>query len=320
MRFRMKKILTLLFCVTTVIVSAQTLNYPYPVQFLSLNIEQQPVKMAYMDVPSSKPNGKAVLLLHGKNFNAYYWKDVIGFLTDNGYRVVIPDQVGWGRSDKPNIHYSFHLLAANTKNLLDTLGIQKVNVIGHSMGGMLATRFALMFPQTVEKLIYENPIGLEDYKTFVPYHTVDEQYNNELKANFESLKKYQQSYYPEWKPEYDQYVTAQYEALQIPDFKTATWASALTYQMIYEQPVVYEFKNITAPTLIIIGQEDRTIVGKNLLSKELAAQHGNYPQLGKWLQNQIMNSKLSELKAVGHIPHIQSLPAFKDAVLNFLKT
>ncbi|MBO9684010.1 MAG: alpha/beta hydrolase [Flavisolibacter sp.] len=315
----MKKILTLLLCVTTLIATAQSLNYPYPVHFLPLNIEQQPVKMAYMDVPSSKPNGKAVLLLHGKNFNGYYWKDVITFLTDNGYRVVVPDQVGWGRSDKPNIHYSFHLLAANTKKLLDTLEIQRVNVIGHSMGGMVATRFALMFPKTVEKLIYENPIGLEDYKTFVPYRSVNEQYNSELKASFESLKNYQQTYYPQWKPEYDQYVTAQYEALQIPDFKTATWASALTYQMIYEQPVVYEFKNIKAPTLIIIGQEDRTVVGKNLLSKELVAQHGNYPQLGKWLQSQIRNSKLTELKGVGHIPHIQSLPAFKDAVLNFLK-
>lgn len=231
---------------------------------------------------------------------------------------LISGQVGWGRSDKPDVHYSFHLLAANTKSLLDTLGIQKINVIGHSMGGMLATRFALMYPQTVEKLIYENPIGLEDYKTFVPYHSVDEQYNNELKANFESLKKYQQSYYPEWKPEYDQYVTAQYEALQTPDFKTATWASALTYQMIYEQPVVYEFKNVTIPTLIIVGQEDRTIVGKNLLSREVIAQHGNYPQLGKWLQRQIKNSKLEELKGVGHIPHIQSLERFKTAVINFL--
>lgn len=314
----MKKILFSFLCFITITLSAQTLNYPYPVKFLSLSIEQQTVKMAYMDVPSSKPNGKAVLLLHGKNFNGYYWKDVIAFLTDNGFRVIVPDQVGWGRSDKPDVHYSFHLLAANTKSLLDTLGIQKINVIGHSMGGTLATRFALMYPQTVEKLIYENPIGLEDYKTFVPYHSVDEQYNNELKANFESLKKYQQSYYPEWKPEYDQYVTAQYEALQTPDFKTATWASALTYQMIYEQPVVYEFKNVAIPTLIIVGQEDRTIVGKNLLSREVIAQHGNYPQLGKWLQRQIKNSKLEELKGVGHIPHIQSLERFKTAVINFL--
>jgi pimeloyl-ACP methyl ester carboxylesterase len=314
----MKKILFSFLYFITITLSAQTLNYSYPVKFLSLSIEQQTVKMAYMDVPSSKPNGKAVLLLHGKNFNGYYWKDVIAFLTDNGFRVIVPDQVGWGRSDKPDVHYSFHLLAANTKSLLDTLGIQKINVIGHSMGGMLATRFALMYPQTVEKLIYENPIGLEDYKTFVPYHSVDEQYNNELKANFESLKKYQQSYYPEWKPEYDQYVTAQYEALQTPDFKTATWASALTYQMIYEQPVVYEFKNVAIPTLIIVGQEDRTIVGKNLLSREVIAQHGNYPQLGKWLQRQIKNSKLEELKGVGHIPHIQSLERFKTAVINFL--
>jgi len=314
----MKKILFSFLYFITITLSAQTLNYSYPVKFLSLSIEQQTVKMAYMDVPSSKPNGKAVLLLHGKNFNGYYWKDVIAFLTDNGFRVIVPDQVGWGRSDKPDVHYSFHLLAANTKSLLDTLGIQKINVIGHSMGGMLATRFALMYPQTVEKLIYENPIGLEDYKTFVPYHSVDEQYTNELKANFESLKKYQQSYYPEWKPEYDQYVTAQYEALQTPDFKTATWASALTYQMIYEQPVVYEFKNVTIPTLIIVGQEDRTIVGKNLLSREVIAQHGNYPQLGKWLQRQIKNSKLEELKGVGHIPHIQSLERFKTAVINFL--
>ncbi len=162
-----------------------------------------------------------------------------------------------------------------TKKLLDTLGIKKVQLIGHSMGGMLATRFALMYPQTVEKLIFENPIGLEDYKTFVPYQSTDGQYNNELKVNFESLKKYQQSYYPQWSPEYDQYVTAQFAALQLPGFKEATWASALTYQMIYEQPVVYEFKNITQPALLIIGQEDRTVVGKNLLSKEVAAQHGN---------------------------------------------
>lgn len=298
---------------------AQSLQYPHPVQFLTLSIEQQPVKMAYMDVAATRPNGRTVVLLHGKNFNGYYWKDVIPFLQQAGYRVVVPDQVGWGHSDKPNIHYSFHLLAANTKNLLDTLGIKQAIILGHSMGGMLATRFALMYPETVECLIYENPIGLEDYKTFVPYQPVDVQYANELKATPESLRKYQETYYPQWKPEYGQYAVAQYEALQLPDFKQATWASALTYQMIYEQPVVYEFKNIRTPTLLIIGQEDRTVVGKNLLSKEVAAQHGNYPRLGRWLIDQILGSRLVELIGVGHIPHIQAPEQFRDAVLGYLK-
>jgi len=316
----MKKIfLTALFYFLVFSAFTQTLQYAYPVHFLTLDIEQQTVKMAYMDVNPSNSNGKTVVLLHGKNFNGYYWKGVIAFLTAAGYRVVVPDQVGWGQSDKPNIHYSFHLLAANTKKLLDTLGITKIDLVGHSMGGMLATRFTLMYPAIVEKLIYENPIGLEDYKTFVPYHSTEVQYANELKASFESLKKYQQGYYPQWKPEYDQYVAAQFEALQIPDFKQATWASALTYQMIYEQPVVYEFKKIKSPTLIIIGQADRTIVGKNLLSKKEQAQHGQYPQLGKMLHQQIEHSKLIELKGVGHIPHIQVPGVFKKALLQFLQ-
>jgi pimeloyl-ACP methyl ester carboxylesterase len=308
-----------LFLITGSASFSQQLSYPYPVKYLQLHMEGQSVRMAYMDVSSQRPNGKTVVLLHGKNFNGYYWKDVIGFLADNGFRVIVPDQVGWGKSDKPNIHYSFHLLAANTKRLLDTLNIQKIDLIVHSMGGMLGTRFVLMYPQMVEKLVYENPIGLEDYRTFVPYHSVDVQYASELKADGGSLKKYQQTYYPEWKPTYDQYVTAQLEALQYPDFKTATWASALTYEMIYEQPVVYEFKYIATPTLIIIGQADRTIVGKNLLSKEEASKHGQYPLLGRMLHKQIKNSTLIELAGIGHIPHIQAPETFQRQVLSFLK-
>jgi len=297
---------------------AQPVTYPYPVQYLSLSIENQQVKMAYMDVAPTKPNGESVLLFHGKNFNGYYWKDVISFLSKEGYRVIVPDQVGWGRSDKPNIHYSFHLLAANTKSLLDSLHLQKVNVIGHSMGGMLATRFSLMYPAMVQKLILENPIGLEDYKTFVPYRPFEKLYSNELSASFESYKRYQQSYYPQWKPEYDQYVAAQAESLGTPSFPHTAWANALTYLMICEQPVVYEFKNIRVPTLLIIGQEDRTVVGKNLLSEEQKKMHGNYPQLGKKTAGEIKGAKLIELKGVGHIPHIQNPELFQKAVLNFL--
>lgn len=298
---------------------AQKVTYPYPVQYIQLQIERQPVKMAYMYVKPAKPNGETVLLFHGKNFNGYYWKDVAQFLTNNGYAVVIPDQVGWGRSDKPNIHYSFHLLASNSKTLLDSLGIQKVHLIGHSMGGMLATRFALMYPNSAGKLIYENPIGLEDYKIFVPYQSIEQLAQKESAATFESYKKYQQTYYPVWKETYAQYAAAQADALNYPDKETAAWANALTYQMIYEQPVVYEFRNIKAPTLIIMGQEDRTVVGKDQLSKEDAAKHGHYPTLSKWLNGQIKGSRLVPLAGVGHIPHIQVPDVFQKEVLRFLK-
>lgn len=304
---------------TGFIISAQSVTYPYPAKFLDLTIENQPVKMAYMDVPANQPNGQTVVLLHGKNFNGYYWKDVIPFLNGLGYRVIVPDQVSWGKSSKPNIHYSFHLLADNTSRLLDSLKIEKVVVLGHSMGGMLATRFSLLYPNKVSKLILENPIGLEDYKTFVPYKSIEKSYAVELKGTYESYKKYQQSYYPQWKPEYEQYVQAQAAALQDTNFAATAWANALTYQMIYEQPVVYEFKNLTVSTLLIIGQADRTVVGKDRLNEEQKKLYGNYPALGKSVHALIKNSRLVELPGIGHIPHIQDLPAFKKAVSAYLQ-
>ena len=100
-------------------IALDSYTYPHPVKFLPMQIEGQDLRMAYMDVPSSgAPNGRTVVLMHGKNFGGYYWANVIAFLASNGYRVVVPDQIGWGKSSKPDIRYSFHLLAANTAQLL----------------------------------------------------------------------------------------------------------------------------------------------------------------------------------------------------------
>jgi pimeloyl-ACP methyl ester carboxylesterase len=134
----------------------QNYEYPFPVKFITVSIQQGIYRMAYMDLQANQPNGKTVLLFHGKNFSGAYWKQTAEALQKNGYRVVIPYQLGFGTSSKPaQIQYSFQLLALNTKNLLDSLHVTKTTVSGHSMGGMLATRFALMFPEITEKLILE---------------------------------------------------------------------------------------------------------------------------------------------------------------------
>jgi pimeloyl-ACP methyl ester carboxylesterase len=310
----------LLFWIGTFPVFAQAISYPYPVKYIAIRQEQKTIRMAYIDVaPAGKSTTGTAILFHGKNFSGTYWRDVIDFLSKSGYRVIVPDQVGWGKSDYPDLHYSFHALAANNKQLLDSLKIDKAIVIAHSMGGMLATRFTLLYPDRVSKLILENPIGLEDYRTFVPYSPIDSLYKGELAATYESYKKYQQSYYPEWKPAYEEWVRAQAAALTDPRFKQIAWVNALTYQMIYEQPVCYEFNRINVPTLLIIGQADRTIVGKARVPKALVNQHGQYPDLGKRTQKQIPGSQLLELPDVGHIPHVQAIDAFKKAVLSFLK-
>ena len=96
--------------------------YPHPVHFFPVTVEGQELRMAYMDVaPTGQTNGQTVLLLHGKNFFGAYWAGTIQALAAAGYRVVVPDQLGFGKSAKPDIHYSFELLAQMTKALLDLL-------------------------------------------------------------------------------------------------------------------------------------------------------------------------------------------------------
>jgi pimeloyl-ACP methyl ester carboxylesterase len=293
--------------------------YPYPVRFISLNTQGQDVRMAYMDVkPTGTSNGKTVVLLHGKNFFGAYWQQTIQELTGKGFRVVVPDQIGFGKSSKPDIHYSFHLLARNTRMLLDSLGINRVAVVGHSMGGMLATRFALLYPDVTTHLVLENPIGLEDYRIKIPYVTIEETYRQELTKSEESIRQYHKTYYVEWKPDYDTYVQAQYRWTLGGEAPRLAMSSALTYDMIYTQPVVHEFPQLRVPTLLIIGQADRTAIGKASVSKEVAATLGNYPELGKKTAKAIPGSTLVELPNVGHIPHLESPAPFFDALLKFL--
>ena len=120
--------------------------YPYPVHLLPLVNDGEQVRMAYMDVAPAQPNGRTVVLLHGRNFPSSYWAPVIKTLSDAGYRVVVPDQIGFGKSSKPLGDLHFDTLARNTIALLDHLGIAKADIVAHSLGGMLGVRIARAYP------------------------------------------------------------------------------------------------------------------------------------------------------------------------------
>ncbi len=300
----------------------ESFDYPYPVQVYEPDILRGPVSIAYMDVAAQTPNGRTVLLMHGKNFCSAYWEDTIKVLSAVGFRVVAPDQVGFCKSGKPAAYpYSFHQLAQNTRALLDYLGIGKAVLIGHSMGGMLATRFALMFPETVERLVLVNPIGLEDWKAKgVPYLGVEAWYEAELKQDYAAIKAYQREsyYFGEWKPAYTRWAKVLAGMYVGEDVTTVAWAQAMTYDMIYTEPVVYEFDDLEVPTTLMIGQRDRTAIGKDLVSKELRAQLGNYPKLGRHAAERIPRSKLIEFDGLGHLPFIEAPERFQEALLEVL--
>jgi len=303
-------------------INLENYEYPYQVNFLEMEVQQNSYQMAYMYIKAENPNGRTLTLLHGKNFNGAYWETTIDRLSKEGFNVLVPDQIGFGKSSKPEyFQYSFQQLAENTKNLIEALQIKKTTILGHSMGGMLATRFALMYPEITENLVLVNPIGLEDWKLKIPYQSVDDWYEQELKKDYEGIKKYQkESYYAgDWNEDYAEWAKLLAGWTLNDDYSIIAWNAALTYDMILTQPVVYEFSELKTPTLLIIGTRDRTALGKNLVSKEVKATMGLYDQLGKETARKIPDAELVEIPDTGHLPHIEAFDEYILALVSYLR-
>ena len=301
-------------------IGLESLPYPYAVHFLPLEIEGQPLRMAYMDVPpTGTSNDRVVVLLHGKNFGGYYWADVARALAGQGYRVVMPDQVGWGKSSKPDIHYSFDLLAANTARLLDALKVEKAIIVGHSTGGMLAVRFARTFPQRVEKLVLEDPIGLEDYRLQIPPQTTETLFKAELENTDPGKIR---AFYARYFAQPDERIYGPLAEVQIRvtlsgEYPRWAKASALAYQMIYQQPVRHEYRLLAMPTLLVVGQQDRTVVMRNYAPPEAQRTMGNFPELAREAAREIPNCRVEVIDLCGHIPHLEQRETFLKLLLEF---
>jgi pimeloyl-ACP methyl ester carboxylesterase len=300
-------------------IAMEEFEYPHPVRLLELRMEDEPVRLAYMDIaPERDANGRTVVLMHGRNFFGAYWAQTIAALARSGYRVVVPDQIGFGKSSKPDVPHSLHVHALNTRALLDALGVDRASIVAHSLGGMMAVRFALMFPERVDRLILEAPIGLEDYRIEVPYATRDELTREHLSTTREGFDRLFRGFFVEWRPEYQVYSDVQTGWLQSSEAHRIGRTAAHTWLMAYEQPVVYELTHVRAPTLLIAGDRDRTAIGRNRVPPEVRARLGLYPKLAPAAAAALPDGKLVMLENVGHIPHLEATERFHRELLQFL--
>jgi pimeloyl-ACP methyl ester carboxylesterase len=294
--------------------------YPHPVHIFRFTSQKAAMEMAYMDVRPASANGRTVVLLHGKNFCAATWEGSIAALTGAGYRVIAVDQIGFCKSTKPeHYQYSFEHLAANTRALLQSLGLTKVTIMGHSMGGMLAMRFALTYPGMTEQLVVVNPLGLEDARAKgIPAGSVDDSYKGALSTSAASIKSYQQSVYyaGSWKPEYDKWVEMQAGMYRGAGKEIVAWNSALTSGMIGTQPVVHEFEQLKMPVLLLIGDKDTT--GRSNRAPP-GVTTGDFPAMAEAAVKRIPNAKLVRFADMGHSPQIQNPARFHAALLDGLK-
>lgn len=307
--------------------SSWNYTYPWPIHYHNLTSQRLNLSMAYMDVPPENLNStsspKVIVLLHGKNFCGATWQDSATRLSAAGYRVLIPDQIGFCKSSKPpSYQFSLNQLASNTQSLLSSLSISSATILGHSMGGMLAARFALAYPDTTSALVLANPIGLEDWiAKGVPWRTAEALFADELATTYASIRKYQQAtyYVNTWTPAYDTWVNMLVSLYQTPvEGTTFAFDMALTTQAVLTGPVVYEFPLIRAKTLLLIGEKDNTAIGKAWSPPEVQAKLGNYSVLGKEARERIPGAEIVEFEDLGHAPHIQDSERFHGALLGWL--
>jgi pimeloyl-ACP methyl ester carboxylesterase len=301
----------------------QGFEYPYPQQHFHFRSQGENLQMAYMDVaPKGASNGRTAVLMHGKNFCGATWDSTIASLSSAGYRVVVPDQIGFCASTKPaHYQYTFQQLASNTAALLKQLGVGKAVIVGHSTGGMLAARYALIYPEAVSHLVLVNPIGLEDWKALgVPGRSVDQWLERELKITADSVRAYEKStyYVGRWKPEFERWVEMLAGLNNGPGKQLVAWNSALIYDMIWTQPVWYELPLLQMPTILMIGDADTTAIGSDIAPPAIKAKIGRYAVLGKENAKRIPNARLVEFPGLGHAPQMEEPEKFNQALISEL--
>ena len=296
-------------------INCEDVEYPYTTSSLPITLYGQDLRISYMDVaPAGQPNGHTVVLLHGNNFAGFYWAGPINVLRKEGFRVIVPDQIGYGRSSKPIMPYNFSDMARNTRLILQSLNIDKAMVVGHSMGGMLAARFATQYPAMVERLVLYNPIGLVDTRFDRPLENVDEAYKRNLASTYDTVKAALMRYVSHnpaaWSPEFEKYARIRYAWTLSSDWPRLAMVQTLLTQTIYLDPVVDDWAHIKAPTLVFGGAED-SLPGSAALFRERM----------KFVAETIPNgnARLHLIPGIGHVPHMEAPDKTYPPVIAFLK-
>jgi pimeloyl-ACP methyl ester carboxylesterase len=276
--------------------------------------------MAYMDVAPAQPNGRVVVLLHGRNFPSSYWAPVIKTLSEAGYRVIVPDQIGFGKSSKPTGELHFDTLARNTVALLDHLQIAKADIVAHSLGGMLGVRIARAFPDRVAHLLLVAPIGLEDYRLYVPPTPTEKIVENEDRLTAEGYRKQLETNYSLRLPpdQVTPFIDARFNIKGSGEYPRWLRAFVSSAQMIYREPVVHEIPEITEPTLFIMGADDHNAPGRPNAPEALRPKMGQNAELAKALATKMPNARAEVIANAGHLVFLDAPQKFNELMLAFL--
>ena len=286
-------------------INMEEIEYPHPVEFMDLQVFGQDVRIAYMDVPPvGSVNGRSVVLHHGGSYYGWYWKEQIEALTNEGYRVIIKDRLGWGKSSKPILPYSMSLHASNTARLMEYLGISEAAIVGHSIGGQMATRFAFLYPEMTTHLVTVNQIGLTDNRAGRGYRpfTGDINPTQDLQRAYERDVQTDTRRYVNWKPEFLEHLRIRHGQRLSGDWPRLQYVRSLGGNLRSLDTVVDDWPHIKTKTLILGGEIDGP----------------NFPANARRAVEILPNAEVFLIPDIGHNPHEEVPEVVNAQLIRFL--
>lgn len=286
-------------------ISLEEFEYPYPIEYMNFKAYGEDVRIAYMDVaPTGRANGRTVILHHGGLYYGWYWREQIKALAAEGYRVIVKDRLGWGKSSKPLIPYSISFWASNTARLMDHLEIEQAAVVGHSIGGQMVTRFAFLYPERATHLVTVNQVGLTDRRAGGGFRPLSGEVdaNPDMDDVYSGLLRWASRNYSTWQPPFLEHMRIRYGQRLSGDWPRLAQVEQLTNHMRGMDTVVNDRQHIQTKTLILGGEED----------------YQTFAEEARLAVDMFPNGELFLIPGVGHNPHEEVPDVVSEELIRFL--
>ena len=251
-------------------------------------------KIRYLESGTSKDT---LVLIHGLGASAERWIHVIPIFADN-FRVVVPDLIGFGHSDKPTADYTLDFFSEFLEKFFAATEIKRPNIIGSSLGGQISAEYTSSHSQDVEKLILVSPSGMMKQSTpALDAYIMAALYPNEISAKnaFELME-------GSGKQVEDQIVDGFIERMRLPNAKLAFMSTVLGLKNSVS--ITSKLQSIAVPTLIVWGNNDPVI----------PIIHAND------FVSAIQDCRFYRMDGCGHTPYVQDPQTFASKTLEFLNS